>query len=101
MKEIKLIHKSGPFGDACSLYDVQIEKGTTVQDIIDFALNKKEEWGEIEIDGKTLFEYRHGTLLLHDNLIKYGIQPDSEKKKLVKNVTAYGGWSLMRYRIIV
>ena len=101
MKEIKLIYKSGPFGDECSLYNVQIEEKTTVKDIIDFALNRKEEWGDIYINNKKLFEYRHGELLLHDNLIKYGIQPDSEKKKIVKNVIAYGGWSAMDYHITV
>lgn len=96
MREIELIHKSGPFRDECSLYDVQIEKGTTVQDVIDFALNKKEKWGEIEVYDEHSFlhslDYVHG-------VIKKDAIPTNIKSRLIKDITAYGGWSHMDYSI--
>ena len=41
----------GPYGDCTSRYDVKVNKdGTTVTDIINYALSKKEEWGYVCID---------------------------------------------------
>lgn len=97
MKNIKLEFLRGPFGDETSNYSLKFEKGTTVQDVIDFALSQTREWGSIwVIDGKSRvkMEYKYGKIF-SDNI------SDSLKTKKVKKGFANGGWSLMSYDLDV
>lgn len=97
MKSIELVYMRGPFGDETSNYDLKFEKGTTVQDVIDFALSRKKEWGTIWISGKKSrykMEYRSGKTILDEI-------PDTIKSKRIERGFANGGWSLMSYDLTI
>lgn len=101
MKDIKLHHKSGPFGDETSLYALEWEEGATVQDLIDFALSKKDEWGyiDIKVDVGSIniyrrLEYRYGEIL--DDKI-----PSRVKSSTIVQGSANGGWTRMDYSVKV
>ena len=87
---------SGPYGDETSRYDVKVNKdGATVTDIINYALSKKEEWGYVCIDSffsNKRLEYRYGSII-SDNI------SSEDKNKVVKTITASGGWFRMDYII--
>ena len=86
----------GPYGDDTSTYDVKVNKdGATVTDIINYALSKKEDWGYVCIDSffsDKRLEYRYG-IIISDNI------SSEDKNKVVKTITASGGWSRMDYII--
>ena len=101
MKDIKLIHRAGPFGDETSLYVIDFESGTTVQDLIDFALAKKRDWGDIDIRNdisrtKPIYRltYRYGKIE-SDNI------PENIKQARIRRGSANGGWTFMAYMIEV
>lgn len=91
MKPFELTESRGPFGDACSLYNIKVLKPMSVLDLIDYVLTEKGEWGYIDVNEHRL-EYRHGRIV-SDNL------NDAEKQTEIKDVFAYGGWSRMDYKI--
>lgn len=91
MKPFEFTESKGPFGDACSLYKVTVRKPMSVQDLIDYVLTEKGEWGYIDVNMHRL-EYRHGRIV-SDNLT------DVEKQTEIKDVFAYGGWSRMDYNV--
>lgn len=86
----------GPYGDETSSYDVKVNKKfVTVNDIINYVLDKKYEWGYICINSHGLtedFEYRYGTII-KDNI------PEEIKSSNINSITASGGWSRMDYYI--
>lgn len=90
-RPIDFVESRGPFGDACSLYKVQVRKPMSVQDLIDYVLTVKDEWGYIDVNEHRL-EYRYGEIVL-DNLT------DAEKQTGIKDVFAYGGWSRTDYKV--
>lgn len=97
MKNIELVYMRGPFGDETSNYDLKFEKGTTVQDVIDFVLSRTGEWGSIRIDrGKSRckLEYKYGKVT-SDN-----IPPDLKSRK-IRSGFSNGGWSLMSYDLTI
>lgn len=100
MKDIKLYHKAGPFGDETSLYDMEFEEGTTVQDLIDFALSKKQEWGYIRTSGDSLrrLSYSHVTEYRYGKIIGNNI-PNNICQKKVRKGFASGGWTRMDYTV--
>lgn len=63
----------------------------SVQDLIDYVLAEKGEWGYIEVNGHRL-EYRYGAIV-SDNLT------DADKQTEIKDMFAYGGWSRMDYKV--
>lgn len=91
MKPIEFTESKGPFGDACSLYKVKVRKPMSVQELIDYVLTVKDEWGYIDVSEHRL-EYRYGAIV-SDNLT------DAEKQTEIKDAFAYGGWSRMDYKI--
>ena len=63
----------------------------SVQELIDYVLTEKGEWGYIDVNEHRL-EYRHG-IIVSDNLT------DMEKRMEIKDMFAYGGWSRMDYKV--
>lgn len=97
MKNIELVYMEGPFGDETSNYDLKFEKRTTVQDVIDFALSERNEWGTIRVSGKKSrykMEYKYGKTILDEI-------PDTIKSKRIERGFANGGWSLMSYDLVI
>lgn len=90
-RPIDFVESRGPFVDACSLYKVKVRKPISVLDLIDYVLAEKGEWGYIDVNEHRL-EYRYGTIV-SDNLT------DMEKQTEIKDVFAYGGWSMMDYNV--
>lgn len=90
-RPIDFVESRGPFGDACSLYKVQVRKPMSVQDLIDYVLTEKGEWGYIDVNEHRL-EYRYWTIV-SDNLT------DADKQTEIKDMFAYGGWSRMDYKV--
>lgn len=86
-------------GDETTPYKVTEYKAKTIVEFVKEVLEHKHEWGYISVKdiSKTMFrwnsriEYRYGKLL---NEI-----PDSWKQLNIKEITAYGGWTRMDYRI--
>lgn len=92
MKPFELTESRGPFGDACSLYNAKVRKPMSVQDLIDYVLaEEKGEWGCIEVNENRL-EYKYGNIV-SDNLT------DEDKQTEIKDMFAYGGWSMMDYKV--
>lgn len=86
----EMICTGGPYGDCCSSYAVEFDKPCTVSDVVDFILSRG-EWGNIEIDGVKVAEYK-GSNLNHA----------ISRRRLTKQVSkirAHGGWSLMSFYI--
>ena len=84
-------------------FKVLIPKDTTVRDIIDFALSQ-DEWGTISVkhNGVTsVLDYERKTIDGKKGTIKYDEITDEVKAMKVKNITSYGGWSRMDYKITV
>lgn len=97
--DFSLTHVRGPFGDECSIYDVNFQHGATVSDLISFALSNTREWGYISVHRKRghfpyrhMFEYKYGQVV-------YDVIPNEIKEKVIKKASAYGGWSKMDYDI--
>lgn len=97
MKSIKLEFLRGLFGDETSNYSLKFEKGTTVQDVIDFALSQTREWGSIWINGeksRCKLEYKC------EKVTSDNISPDLKSRK-IKSGFSNGRWSLMSYDLDV
>lgn len=47
---MKMVCTGGPYGDACSSYDVELDRTCTVQEFIEMVLKEKQnEWGNFTI----------------------------------------------------
>lgn len=99
---MKMIHTGGPYGDACSSYDVQLDKEYTVQEFVEEVLKTKPgEWGPITI----VTDLKHTTTskvdeceYKHGKVTRDFAQTGSRAMK-ISEVKAHGGWSLMYYFI--
>ena len=97
--DFSLTHVRGPFGDQCSIYDVNFQLGATVSDLISFALSKKQEWGHISVHRKReSFPYRHMLEYSYGQIV-YDVIPNEIKETVIENISASGGWSRMDYDI--
>ena len=99
---MKMIHTGGPYGDACSSYDVQFDKEYTVQEFVETVLKEKHnEWGSFTIT--TDFHYTYTNQ--KDNCeYKYGkitndFKNPETKSQIISEVKAHGGWTAMDYFI--
>lgn len=87
-------------GDETTPFSVSDYNAKTIVEFINEVLEKKSEWGYIEVKEEpagefhwcTRIEYRNGELL--DEI------PDAWQYREIKETTACGGWSRMDYRII-
>ena len=93
-KQIKLIHKDGPFGDCTSHYEVTFPKNITVDEFIKLVIQENpKEWGEFGIYWNyPLAKYRDGKLFT-------AVALDEYRNIKVLRVQAHGGWSRMDYII--
>ena len=92
MRPFEFVKTRGPFGDECSLYQIQMRKQMSVQELIDYVLTEERgEWGYIEVAEHRL-EYRWGSIV-SDELT------EADKNMEIKDMFGYGGWSRMDYRI--
>ena len=93
-KQIKLIHKAGPFSDCSSHYEVTFPQDITVGEFIKLVVKEKpKEWGEFGIYWNyPLAKYRDGKLYTAVTLDEY-------RDMKVLRVQSHGGWSRMDYII--
>lgn len=96
MKDIKLIHTGGPYGDCMSSYDINFPKDITVDNFIIAVLKDyPKEWGEFYHSyEKSFAKYKNGKLFITDYKEYQNIQ-----NKIVLSASSHGGWSLMDYFI--
>lgn len=91
---MKMVCTGGPYGDACSSYDVELDRTCTVQEFIEMVLKEKQnEWGNFTIttdfqyiykNQKDNCEYKHGK-------ITDGFKKQETKKRFISKVIAHGG----------
>lgn len=93
-KQIKLIHKDGPFGDCTSHYEVAFPQDITVGEFMKLVIQENPtEWGEFGIYWNyPLAKYRDGKLFT-------AVALDEYRDMKVLRVQAHGGWSRMDYII--
>lgn len=93
-KQIKLIHKAGPFGDCTSQYEVTFPKNITVGEFMKLVIQENPtEWGEFGVYWNyPLAKYRDGKLFT-------AVALDEYRDMKVLRVQAHGGWSYMNYII--
>ena len=99
---IKLLYKSGPFGDATTNYDVNTDNAC-VSDFIDEVLKEfPGEWGSVCIrssksysDNICVCSYKYGTIE------RKASDYETYGKAKIKSISSNGGWSAMNYDIEV
>ena len=93
-KQIKLIHKDGPFGDCTSHYEVAFPQDITVGEFMKLVTQENPtEWGEFGIYWHyPLAKYRDGKLFT-------AVALDEYRDMKVLRAQAHGGWSRMDYII--
>lgn len=103
----KLIHRSGPHGDECSTYDLEIGKNVTLAEFLEYL--DPREWGNVRLviqdpklapvdwlamNEKQMYvdiEYKDGKITnLPEEALSY-------MNKVVKSGWSNGGWSNMDY----
>lgn len=101
----KLIHRSGPHGDECSTYDLEIGENVTLSEFLEYL--DPQEWGEVRlvlhntaglewiaVNEKEMYidiEYKYGKITnLPEEALSY-------MNKVVKSGWSNGGWSCMDY----
>lgn len=103
----KLIHRSGPHGDACSTYDLKIGENVTLSEFLEYL--DPQEWGEVRlvvqdpkltnvnwlaVNEKQMYvdiKYKDGEITyLPEEALSY-------MNKVVKSGWSNGGWSNMDY----
>lgn len=98
----RMKHTGGPYGDACSSYDVMLDHEYTVQEFVEEVLKEKQdEWGNFTIT--TDFHYTY-TNQKDSCQYKYGKITDDfknaeTKSQIISEVKAHGGWTAMDYFI--
>lgn len=97
MSNFKLERISDIYPDCMADFDVIIDVKITLQQFIDIVLyQRKKEWGTISVNDKTL-KYNCGNI---ENDVS-DIFSDKELNSFIFDVTAYGGYSLMNYKIML
>ena len=97
MNNFKLERISDIYPDCMADFDVIMDEKVTLKQFIDIVLTKrKNEWGNISIGNKIL-KYSCGNL---ENNIS-DVFSDKELNTTIFDVSAYGGYSLMNYTIIL
>lgn len=99
---VKLIYKSGPFGDCTSNYDIQTD-ATTVAEFIEQVLKERSgEHGQFCIHqegkrwpNKCVCSYDMGAIK------RKATDFDAFVEARIKSISANGGWSAMGYDIAV
>lgn len=102
-KRIRISPTSDPDKDSCCTFRVLLPKDTRVKDVIEFALNQ-DEWGTIEVrhgDVTDVLDYERHPIGTKRGRIKYDQITDEVKGMKVKEISSYGGWSRMDYKIKV
>lgn len=96
MKDIKLIHTGGPYGDCMSNYNINFPEYITVDNFIIAVLKDyPKEWGEFYHSyEKSFAKYKNGEFFITDNKEYQNI-----RNKIVLSASSHGGWSLMDYFI--
>ena len=93
-KQIKLIHKDGPFGDCTSQYEVTFPQDITVDEFIKLVIQENpKEWGDFCVYWNCpIVKYRDGK--------RFASVPYDEYRNMkVLRVQANGGWGRMDYII--
>ena len=97
MDNFKLERISDIYPDCMADFDVIMNEKVTLKQFIDIVLTKrKNEWGNISIGNKIL-KYNLG---IPENNIS-DVFSDKELNTIIFDVSAYGGYSLMNYTIIL
>lgn len=97
MDNFKLERISDIYPDCMADFDVIMNEKVTLKQFIDIVLTKrKNEWGNISIGNKNL-KYNLG---IPENNIS-DVFSDKELNTIIFDVSAYGGYSLMNYTIIL
>ena len=97
MNKFKLERISDIYPDCMADFDVIMDEKITLQQFIDVVLTyHKNEWGIISIDDKKL-KYNYGKT--NNNVEE--IFSEKELNSIIFDVSAYGGYSLMNYTIIL
>jgi hypothetical protein len=93
-KQIKLIHKAGPFGDCTSQYEVTFPKNITVDEFMKLVIRENPtEWGDFCVYWNCpIVKYRDGKCFT-------SVQYDEYKDMKILRAQAHGGWSRMDYII--
>ena len=99
---MKMIRTGGPYGDACSSYDVKLDHEYTVEEFTEEVLREKpEEWGSFTITTDFHYIFTNQT---DESKYKYGKITEHFKKKdstamVIAEVKAHGGYTAMDYYI--
>lgn len=93
-KQIKLVHKAGPFGDCTSQYEVTFPQNITVGEFIKLAIKENpKEWGAFSVYWNwPIAKYRDGKCFT-------SVEYDEYKDMKVLRVQSHGGWGCMDYII--
>jgi hypothetical protein len=93
-KQIKLIHKAGPFGDCTSQYEVTFPQDITVDEFIKLVIQENpKEWGDFCVYWNCpIVKYRDGKRFA-------SVSYDEYRNMKVLCVQANGGWGRMDYII--
>ena len=97
MKQIKLVHFDGPFGDCTSAYQVYFPENITVEQFINTAIQENpDEWGAFILGtfGSTICQYNRGIKQVRNLEYYYKV-----KDCHINTAWAHGGWSLMDYTL--
>ena len=94
---MKMVCTGGPYGDACSSYDVELDRTCTVQEFIEMVLKEKQnEWGNFTITTDFQYIYKNQK----DNCeYKHGKITDGFKKQKVY-IKSYSAWRLDKYGLL-
>lgn len=94
MEELKLkfTQASPTGGDETAMYDIKPNRQCTLGELVEHAMQRISEWGEIIVPGHGRIEYRWGKLFT-DNF------PDDLLNRDIETIIGVGGWSRMDYRI--
>lgn len=85
------------YPDCTADFDVIIDGKITLQQFIDMVLTEhKKDWGSISIDNKKL-KYKYGNI--ENNITD--VFSEKELNSFIFDATAYGGYSLMNYKIML
>lgn len=99
---MKMVCTGGPYGDACSSYDVKLDKAYTVQEFIEKVLKEKtDEWGNFTIttDFQYIYKNQKDNCKYKHGKITDGFKKPETTKKFISKVIAHGGWTNMDYFI--